>query len=155
RARQSPNVRGRRLQDALPRARPPCASLVLVGALRQPFTRRRPSRTGADMSEPRLDVLSRIGHTALVPLRRIVPANWARILLKLEDANPTGSMKDRMALAMIEAAEADGRLREAGPVVEYTGGSTGVSLSLVCAVKGHPLHVVTSDAFSREKLDHM
>jgi cysteine synthase A len=64
-------------------------------------------------------------------------------------------MKDRMALAMIEAAEADGRLAAGGPVVEYTGGSTGVSLSLVCAVKGHPLHIVTSDAFSREKLDHM
>jgi cysteine synthase A len=64
-------------------------------------------------------------------------------------------MKDRMALAMIEAAEADGRLEARGPVVEYTGGSTGVSLALVCAVKGHPLHIVTSDAFSREKLDHM
>ena len=60
-----------------------------------------------------------------------------------------------MALAMIEAAEADGRLRPGGTVVEYTGGSTGVSLSLVCAVKGYPLHIVTSDAFAREKLDHM
>jgi cysteine synthase len=75
--------------------------------------------------------------------------------LKLESENPTGSMKDRMALAMIEAAEADGRLPANGAVVEYTGGSTGVSLSLICAVKGHPLHIVTSDAFSREKLDHM
>lgn len=64
-------------------------------------------------------------------------------------------MKDRMALAMIEAAKADGRLPAGGHVVEYTGGSTGVSLSLVCAVKGHPLHIVSSDAFSREKLDHM
>src|SRR5262249_58782628 len=64
-------------------------------------------------------------------------------------------MKDRMALAMIEAAEADGLLAPGQPVVEYTGGSTGVSLSLVCAVKGHPLHIVTSDAFAREKLDHM
>jgi len=60
-----------------------------------------------------------------------------------------------MALAMIEAAEADGRLKSGGCVVEYTGGSTGVSLSLVCAVKGYPLHIVTSDAFAREKLDHM
>ena len=60
-----------------------------------------------------------------------------------------------MALAMIEAAEADGRLRAGGAVVEYTGGSTGVSLSLVCAVKGYPLHIVSSDAFSREKLDYM
>jgi cysteine synthase A len=64
-------------------------------------------------------------------------------------------MKDRMALAMIDAAEADRRLRPGGAVVEYTGGSTGVSLALVCAVKGHPLHIVTSDAFAREKLDHM
>src|SRR3546814_6090924 len=64
-------------------------------------------------------------------------------------------MKDRMALAMIEAAEADGRLARGGSVVEYTGGSTGVSLALVCAVKGYPLHIVTSDAFAREKLDHM
>jgi cysteine synthase A len=74
---------------------------------------------------------------------------------ELENENPTGSMKDRMALAMIEAAEADGRLTAGGSVVEYTGGSTGVSLSLVCAVRGYPLHIVTSDAFAREKLDHM
>jgi cysteine synthase A len=60
-----------------------------------------------------------------------------------------------MALAMIDAAEADGRLPPGGAVVEYTGGSTGVSLALVCAVKGHPLHIVTSDAFAKEKLDHM
>ncbi|MGH9759431.1 MAG: PLP-dependent cysteine synthase family protein, partial [Blastocatellia bacterium] len=85
----------------------------------------------------------------------IVPGNGTRIMLKLENENPTGSMKDRMALAMIEAAEGDGRLRAGGAVVEYTGGSTGVSLSLVCAVKGYPLHIVTSDAFSQEKLDHM
>ncbi|PYQ50112.1 MAG: cysteine synthase [Acidobacteria bacterium] len=102
-----------------------------------------------------LDILDRIGNTSLMPLRHIVPANGARVLLKLENENPTGSMKDRMALAMIEAAEADGRLRPGGSVVEYTAGSTGVSLSLVCAVKGYPLHIVTSDAFAREKLDHM
>lgn len=100
-------------------------------------------------------ILDRIGRTALVPLRHVAPANGARILLKLESENPTGSMKDRMALAMIAAAEADGRLRPGGAVVEYTGGSTGVSLALVCAVKRHPLHIVTSDAFAREKLDHM
>src|ERR1700754_1845279 len=100
-------------------------------------------------------ILHCIGNTALLPLRKIVPASGARILLKLESQNPTGSMKDRMALAMIEAAEADGRLRPGGAVIEYTGGSTGVSLSLVCAVKGYPLHIVTSDAFAREKLDHM
>lgn len=100
-------------------------------------------------------ILDRIGRTSLVPLRHVVPANGVRILLKLESENPTGSMKDRMALAMIEAAEADGRLQPGGAVVEYTGGSTGVSLALVCAVKDHPLHIVTSDAFAREKLDHM
>lgn len=101
------------------------------------------------------DMLSRIGGTTLLPLRRIGPANGARILLKLESENPTGSMKDRMALAMIEAAEADGRLRPGGAVVEYTGGSTGVSLALVCAVRRYRLHIVTSDAFAREKLVHM
>lgn len=91
----------------------------------------------------------------MVALRRIVPPSVARILLKREDENPTGSMKDRMALAMIEAAEGDGRLLPGGFVVEYTGGSTGVSLALVCAVKGYPFHVVSSDAFAVEKLDHM
>src|SRR4051812_23921736 len=101
------------------------------------------------------NILDTIGNTSLLPLRHIVPANGARILLKIESENPTGSMKDRMALAMIEAAEADGRLKAGGSVVEYTGGSTGVSLALVCAVKGYPLFIVTSDAFSREKLDHM
>jgi len=100
-------------------------------------------------------ILSRIGNTSILALRKVVPANGARILLKLEHENPTGSLKDRMALAMIEAAERDGRLPAGGPVVEYTGGSTGVSLALVCAVKGHPLHIVSSDAFAREKLDHM
>jgi cysteine synthase len=101
------------------------------------------------------DILHCIGNTTLMPLRRIVPCNGARILLKLESENPTGSMKDRMALALIAAPESDGRLPTGGPVVEYTGGSTGVSLSLICAVRRHPLHIVTSDAFSREKLDHM
>jgi cysteine synthase A len=101
------------------------------------------------------DILQCIGNTSLLPLRNVVPTSGSLILLKLESENPTGSMKDRMALAMIEAAETDGRLAPGGPVVEYTGGSTGVSLALVCAVKGYPLHVVTSDAFAREKLDHM
>jgi cysteine synthase A len=107
------------------------------------------------VSQPPATILDRIGNTPLLPLRHVVPENDARILLKLESENPTGSMKDRQALAMIEAAEADGRLGPGGPVVEYTGGSTGVSLALVCAVTGHPLHIVTSDAFAREKLDHM
>ncbi|KAK1249527.1 hypothetical protein MKX07_003043 [Trichoderma sp. CBMAI-0711] len=73
----------------------------------------------------------------------------------MESSDPTGSMKDRMAFAMVTAAENDGRLKAGGAVVEYTGGSTGVSLALVRSVKKHPLHVVTSDAFSKEKLDHM
>jgi cysteine synthase len=85
----------------------------------------------------------------------MVPKGSARILLKLEYENPTGSMKDRMALAMVEAAEADGRLRPGGSVVEYTGGSTGVSLAFVCAARRIPLRIVTSDAFSREKRAHM
>lgn len=85
----------------------------------------------------------------------MVPAECARILVKLESENPTGSMKDRMALAMIEAAERDGRLQPGGHVIEYTGGSTGVSLALVCGVKGYSLSIVTSDAFSAEKRSHM
>ncbi|HKE09133.1 MAG TPA: cysteine synthase family protein [Candidatus Acidoferrum sp.] len=101
------------------------------------------------------DILQCIGNTTLLALCSVVPKNGSRILVKLESENPTGSMKDRMALAMIEAAERDGRLKPGGSVVEYTGGSTGVSLALVCAVKGYPLHIVSSDAFSREKLDHM
>ena len=101
------------------------------------------------------NILHCIGNTSLVPLTRVVPTNGARVLLKIESENPTGSMKDRMALAMIEAAESDGRLVPNGSVVEYTAGSTGVSLSLVCGVKGYPLHIVTSDAFAQEKLDHM
>ncbi|MFO1060693.1 MAG: cysteine synthase family protein [Dongiaceae bacterium] len=106
------------------------------------------------MSLPR-HVIDRIGGTQMLALGRIGAGRGGRILLKLENENPTGSMKDRMALAMVAAAEADGRLPPGGAVVEYTGGSTGVSLALVCAVRGHPLHIVTSDAFAREKLDHM
>ena len=100
-------------------------------------------------------VLSAIGNTRLIPLRHMVPQGSARVFLKLEYENPTGSMKDRMALAMIEAAEADARLRPGGSVIEYTGGSTGVSLAFVCAVKRYSLHIVTSDACSKEKRDHM
>ena len=111
-----------------------------------------------------MSILDHIGGTRLVPLRHLAPAGGGadagsaattRILLKLEYENPTGSMKDRMALAMVEAAEADGRLRPGGSVVEYTGGSTGVSLAFVCAAKRIPLQIVTSDAFSKEKRDHM
>ena len=102
-----------------------------------------------------MTVLEMIGRTRMIPLRRMVPEGSARILLKLEYENPTGSMKDRMALAMVEAAEADGRLKPGGSVVEYTGGSTGVSLAFVCAAKGIPVQIVTSDAASNEKRDHM
>jgi cysteine synthase A len=100
-------------------------------------------------------VLQGIGGTPLLELERIVPRDCARILIKIESVNPTGSMKDRMALAMIEAGERTGRLEPGNRVVEYTGGSTGVSLALVCAARGHPLSIVTSDAFSAEKRNHM
>ena len=86
-----------------------------------------------------MKLLETIGRTRILPLRHIVPEGSAEILLKLEFENPTGSMKDRMALAMVETAEADGRLRPGGSVVEYTGGSTGVSLAFVCAAKRIPL----------------
>lgn len=97
------------------------------------------------------NVLGAIGHTPLVQLRKVVPPGSARIVVKLEGANPTGNMKDRMAKAAIEAAEADGRLRPGNTVVEYTGGSTGASLALVCAAKQYPIKIITSDAFSEEK----
>ncbi len=96
-------------------------------------------------------VLAAIGGTPLVELLRIRPRGSARILAKLESANPTGSMKDRMAVAVIETAERDGRLQPGGTVVEYTAGTTGVSLALVCAAKGYSLDIVFSDAFSDEK----
>jgi cysteine synthase A len=102
-----------------------------------------------------MDILGAIGNTTIVRLRTIVPGNGAALCAKLEWENPTGSFKDRMALAVIERAEADGRLKPGGTVVEYTGGSTGTSLAFVCAAKGYRLRIVTSDAFSKEKLDHM
>lgn len=100
-------------------------------------------------------ILDRIGGTSLLPLRRVTSKKSARVLVKMESENPTGSMKDRMALAMVRSAERDGRVGPGGSIVEYTGGSTGVSLSLVCTVLGYRLHIVTSDAFAREKLDQM
>jgi len=96
-------------------------------------------------------VLAGIGNTPTVRLTRLAEPDLAEIWVKLEGANPTGSYKDRMALAMIEGAERDGRLRPGQPVIEYTGGSTGSSLALICAITGHPLHIVTSDAFAEEK----
>jgi len=113
------------------------------------------SDSASNIPEISNSVLERIGNTSLLQLCNIVPKDHARILIKLESENPTGSMKDRPALAMVEAAERDGRLKTGGRVVEYTGGSTGVSLSLVCTVKGYPLDIVTSDAFSTEKRSQM
>lgn len=100
-------------------------------------------------------VLHAIGNTPLVRLNRIVSPGSADVLVKLEYYNPTGSYKDRMALAMIEEAEKRGDLRPGMTVVEYTGGSTGSSLAFVCAVKGYRFRVVSSDAFAQEKLRTM
>jgi cysteine synthase A len=102
-----------------------------------------------------MDILDAIGNTSLVRLRKVAPGRGAAVLAKLEWENPTGSVKDRMAHAVIARAEEDGRLKPGGTVVEYTGGSTGTSLALVCAAKGYRLNIVTSDAFSQEKRDHM
>src|ERR671938_1350679 len=99
--------------------------------------------------------LQAIGNTPLVRLQNVVPADSAEVWVKLEYFNPTGSYKDRMALAMIQEAERRGDLRPGMTVVEYTGGSTGTSLAFVCAIKGYPFKVVSSDAFAREKLQTM
>lgn len=100
-----------------------------------------------------MDILDAIGNTSLVRLAKLAPGG--NIFAKLEWENPTGSVKDRMALAVISRAEADGRLRPGDTVVEYTGGSTGTSLALVCAAKGYRIRIVSSDAFSAQKLEHM
>jgi cysteine synthase A len=97
-------------------------------------------------------VLKAIGRTPVVRLRHVVSPEGTDVLVKLEFINPTGSYKDRMALAMIEGAEASGRLRPGMRVIEFTGGSTGSSLGMVCAAKGYRFVVLSSDAFSREKL---
>jgi cysteine synthase A len=102
-----------------------------------------------------MDILEAIGNTSLVRLGKIVPPGGAGIFAKLEWENPTGSVKDRMAQAVILRAEEDGRLKPGDTVIEYTGGSTGTSLALVCAAHGYRLHIVSSDAFSQEKRDHM
>ncbi len=98
-----------------------------------------------------LAILKAVGNTPLVELRHVVPNGCARVVAKLESANPTGSMKDRLAVAMIEKAAADGRLAPHGTVVEYTAGTTGISLAFVCAALGYRSHFVFSDAFSDEK----
>ena len=97
-------------------------------------------------------VLRAIGRTPVVRLRRIAGTSGADVVVKLESLNPTGSYKDRMALAMIEGAENRGALRPGMRVVEFTGGSTGSSLAMVCAAKGYRFVVLSSDAFSQEKL---
>ena len=102
-----------------------------------------------------MDILGAIGNTSLVRLGKVVPPNCAQVLVKLESENPSGSMKDRMARAVIERPESDGRLKPGDTIVEYTGGSTGASLALVAAVKGYPIRIVTSDAFSKDKRDQM
>lgn len=96
-----------------------------------------------------------IGNTPLVKLEKLVGKDCAEIYVKLESANPTGSMKDRMALSMIEGAEKRGELKKGGTVVDYTGGSTGSSLAMICSAKGYSAHFVSSDAFADEKLQTM
>jgi cysteine synthase A len=105
-----------------------------------------------DATGVRPPILDAIGHTPGIRLVRLVEPGMAEVWIKLESHNPTGSYKDRMALAMIEGAERSGRLRPGQTVVEYTGGSTGSSLAFVCAIKGYPLRIVSSDAFAAEKI---
>jgi cysteine synthase A len=110
------------------------------------------------LTDPRAlvdDILAAIGNTPVVRLRRLVSDRSADVVIKLEYFNPTGSYKDRLALALIEGGERSGRLRPGMRVVEYTGGSTGSSLAMVCAVKGYEFHPLSSDAFAMEKLDTM
>ena len=97
---------------------------------------------------------SAISTTSMIQLHRVVPHDY-KVFVKLEWENPTGSMKDRAALAMISRAEKDGRLKPGYTVIEYTGGSTGISLAMICAAKGYPLKIITSDAFSKDKLKQM
>ena len=100
-------------------------------------------------------ILDCIGNTPIIKLNNVVPEGCANVYVKLEYFNPTGSKKDRMALAMIEGAERKGTLKKGMTVIEYSGGSTGAALSLICSVKGYPFRLVTSDAFSKEKIQMM
>jgi cysteine synthase A len=109
----------------------------------------------AIIQKPVNSTLQAIGNTPLVKLSKVVAPNSADVYMKLEYYNPTGSYKDRMALAMVEEAEKRGDLRPGMTVVEFTGGSTGSSLAFVCAVKGYPIKLVSSDAFAQEKLRTM
>ena len=101
------------------------------------------------------NILQAIGNTSLIKLNKIVPPGCGQIFVKLEWENPTGSMKDRAAQEMISKAEEDGKLKPGYTVVEYTGGSTGISLALICVAKSYHLQIITSDAFSRDKLNQM
>ena len=140
-------------------------ALALVPVGEGELRRRAPPSTsstcaegGDEMAEGggiRPAALGAIGGTPIVRLTRIVGPEAAEVWVKLEAANPTGSYKDRMALAMIEGAEQSGDLQPGQTVVEYTGGSTGSSLAFVCAIKGYPTRLVTSDAFAEEKLATM
>jgi cysteine synthase len=103
------------------------------------------------MTSGNISIRDTIGNTPMIELKKIVPANSARILAKLESANPTGSMKDRMANAVIEGAERKGLIKQGSTIVEYTAGTTGISLAFVCASLGYNFHAVFSDAFSNEK----
>jgi len=96
-----------------------------------------------------------IGNTPLIKIIKLTGPESADIYIKFEGANPTGSMKDRMALSMIEGAEKRGDLKKGGTVVDYTGGSTGSSLAMICSAKGYKAHFVSSDAFAVEKLQTM
>jgi cysteine synthase len=109
----------------------------------------------SSLTAPVRSVLQAIGRTPVVHLQRLAPSDGADVFIKLEYFNPTGSYKDRMALAMIEGAERRGALRPGMRVVEYTGGSTGSSLAMVCAMKGYAFHPLSSDAFAAEKLETM
>jgi len=102
-----------------------------------------------------MTVLETIGNTPLVRLHRLAPQDGAELWVKLEYLNPTGSMKDRMALAMIEGAEQDGLIGPGTTVVEYTGGSTGPALALVCRAKGYVAKIVISECFSEERMQLM
>src|SRR3954454_19612220 len=98
-----------------------------------------------------VSILDAIGNTPLVRLESCVPSNGAELWVKLEYLNPSGSMKDRMALAMIEGAERDGLLSAGDTVVEYTGGSTGPALALVCRAKGYRALIVMADCYTEER----
>ena len=101
------------------------------------------------------NILEIIGNTPIVKLQKIVPRGCGEIYLKLEAYNPTGSKKDRMALAMIEGAEKRGDLKKGMTVVEFSGGSTGAGLAFVCSLKGYRFRLITADVFGKEKISLM